>query len=111
MGGGPDAGEPNPGYSRLSGAVPVPLLMMHTTGDGFVPISLMVRFGARAEDAGNGEMVSMRAIRSAGHCDFSLTEVEAALDDLVAWVEDGVKPPGEDLSGPLDDAGCGSRRR
>ena len=101
----PGAPEPNPGYTRLAGAVPVPLLMMHTTGDGFVPISLMVGFGARAEEAGNGGMVSMRAIRSAGHCDFSLTEVEAALDDLVAWVEDGVKPLGEDLSGLLDDAG------
>ena len=101
----PGAPEPNPGYTRLAGAVPVPLLMMHTTGDGFVPISLMVGFGARAEEAGNGGMVSMRAIRSAGHCDFSLTEVEAALDDLVAWVEDGVKPPGEELSGALDDAG------
>ena len=101
----PGAPERNPGYTRLAGAVPVPLLMMHTTGDGFVPISLMVEFGARAEEAGNGDMVSMRAIRSAVHCDFSMAEVEAALNDLAAWVEDGVKPPGEDLSGALDDAG------
>ena len=83
----------------------MPLLVMHTTGDGFVPISLMAEFGARAEEAGNGDMVSMRAIRSAVHCGFSASEVETALDDLVAWVEDGVKPPGEDLSGALDDAG------
>ena len=101
----PGAPEPNPGYTRLAGAVPVPLLMMHTTGDGFVPISLMVEFGARAEEAGNGDMVSMRAIRSAVHCGLSASEVETALDDLVAWVEDGVKAPGEDLSGALDDAG------
>ena len=102
---GPGAGEPNPGYTRLAGAVPVPLLMMHTTGDGFVPISLMVGFGALAEEAGNGDMVSMRAVRSAVHCDFSMVEVEAALNDLAAWVEDGVRPPGEELSGALDDAG------
>ena len=101
----PGAPERNPGYTRLVGAVPMPLLMMHTTGDGFVPISLMAEFGARAEEAGNGDMVSMRAIRSAAHCGFSASEVDAALDDLVAWVEEGVKPPGEDLSGALDDAG------
>ena len=103
--GGPDAPEPGPGYSRLAGAAPVPLLMMHTTGDGFVPITSMVGFGARAEEVGNGGMVSQRAIRSAVHCGFSLPEIEAALDDLVGWVENGVKPPGEDLSGALDDAG------
>ena len=100
-------GEPNPGYTRLAGAVPVPLMMMHTTGDGFVPISLMAEFGARAEEAGHGDMVSMRAIRSAVHCGFSASEVETALDDLAAWVEDGTKPTGEKLSGPLDDAGLG----
>ena len=99
------------GYTRLAGAVPVPLLVMHTTGDGFVPISLKVGFGARAEDAGNGEMVSMRAIRSAGHCDFSLTEVEAALERPCCVGGGRVKPPGEDLSGLLDDAGLDSRRR
>ena len=100
-----DAGEPDPNYWRLAGAVPVPLLMMHTTGDGLVPISLMVEFGARAEEAGNGGMVSMRAIRAPGHCDFTASEVEAALDDLAAWVEDRVEAPGEDLFGALDDVG------
>ena len=97
--------EPSRSYSQLAGAVPVPLVMMHTTGDGLVPISLMVQFAERAEEAGNGGMVSMWAIRSAGHCDFSASEVEAALDDLAAWVEDGVKAPGEELAGALDDAG------
>ena len=105
LSGGADASEPSRSYSQLAGAVPVPLLMMHTTGDGLVPISLMVQFAERAEEAGNGGMVSMRAIRSAGHCDFSESEVKASLDDLAAWVEDGAKAPGEELAGPLEDAG------
>jgi hypothetical protein len=46
-----------------------------------------------------------RAIRAAGHCQFSAEELTAAFSDLVAWVEDGTKPAGDDLAGDLSTIG------
>ena len=103
--GDPEIRNVSPSYSELTGAVPVPLLMIHTTGDGFVPISAMRTFRRLAEAAGNGDLLVQRAVRAPGHCDFSTEEGVAALEDLADWVELGVKPEGEDILGPLESAG------
>ena len=95
----------DPNYSELAGAVPVPLLMVHTTGDGFVPISAMRVFRRLADDADNADLLVQRAVRAPGHCDFSDNEVIAAMEDLIDWVEKGVKPAGEDVLGPLERVG------
>ena len=55
--------------------------------------------------AGDSQYLVQRAIRSAGHCNFSDTEITTAWNDLVNWVEHGVKPKGDDLSGSLADIG------
>jgi hypothetical protein len=41
-----------------------------------------------------------RAIRGVNHCGFTVTEYETAMTDLVAWVEDGIKPEGDDVGNP-----------
>jgi hypothetical protein len=46
-----------------------------------------------------------RAVRRPGHCAFTDAERQRAFEDLVAWVERGTKPAGEDLLGDLRDAG------
>jgi hypothetical protein len=79
--------------------------MIHTTGDGWVPISGVQAFRRLAEAAGNGDLVVQRAVRATGHCDFSDEELSRASEDLMNWVENGVKPEGEDILGPLEDAG------
>ncbi len=94
-----------PSLSELTGAVPIPLLMIHTTGDGWVPISGMQDFRRLAEAAGNGDLLVQRAVRAPGHCDFSDQELIRAMEDLADWVENGVKPEGEDILGSLEDAG------
>jgi pimeloyl-ACP methyl ester carboxylesterase len=96
-----------PSLSELTGAVPVPLLMIHTTGDGWVPISGMQDFRHLAEAAGNSDLLVQRAVRAPGHCDFSDQELISTMEDLVNWVENGVKPEGEDILGSLEDAGQG----
>ena len=56
------------------------------------------------------ELLVQRAIRAIGHCEFSPIEVRTAFDDLVAWVEDGVRPEGDDVTDAAvvaaDDFGC-----
>ncbi len=103
--GDPKVRNADPNLSDLTGAVPAPLLMIHTTGDGWVPISAVQAFRRTAEAAGNGDLLIQRAVRATGHCDFSDEELIRAMEDLVDWVENGVKPKGEDILGSLEAAG------
>jgi len=103
--GDPQVRNADPNLSDLTGAVPAPLLMIHTTGDGWVPISEVQAFRRLAEAAGNGDLLIQRAVRAPSHCDFSDEELSRAAEDLMNWVENGVKPEGEDILGPLEDAG------
>lgn len=82
-----------------------PLLTLHNTGDLFVPISQEVDYLAKAKAAGTSNLLVQRAIRDAGHCKFSEAEATTAWNDLVAWVRDGKRPAGDDLSGDLTDIG------
>lgn len=43
----------------------------------------------------------VRAIRDAGHCRFSVKEQERGFADLANWVENGIKPAGDDILNPL----------
>jgi hypothetical protein len=99
-----DAGA-YPDRVPTTGRIQVPLLTLHNTGDLFVPISHEVEYRAKAEAAGTGDLLVQRAIRAGGHCQFSEEERTAAWEDLVAWVRDGEKPAGDDLSGDLSDIG------
>jgi hypothetical protein len=41
-----------------------------------------------------------RAIRGVLHCDFTAAELSTGFIDLVNWVENGVKPGGDDFLTP-----------
>ncbi len=94
-----------PEFAPMTGEIRTPLLSLHGTGDLLVPISLEQSYRRIVEDAGNGDLLVQRAIRRPGHCAFSDEERVQAFDDLVAWVEGGVKPAGDDISGDLTDIG------
>jgi pimeloyl-ACP methyl ester carboxylesterase len=81
----------------LTGEVRVPLLTMHTTGDGEVPIEQARILRRTVAEAGAGDRLVQRVIRDPGHCGFTTPEQAQAFDDLVAWVEDGVRPAGNDV--------------
>lgn len=95
----PIAGNPN-----------VPVLTLHNLGDLFVPFHNEVVYGNEAEENGKGDLVVQRAIRGVGHCDFTATELITAFADLVAWVETGIRPEGDDVTDPsavaAADFGC-----
>lgn len=94
-----------PEFANFSGRIQRPFLTLHGTGDLFVPIALEQSYRAIVDSAGSGDLLVQRAVRRAGHCNFSEEERKKGFDDLVAWVERGEKPRGEDLRGDLRDAG------
>lgn len=97
------AGKPNPGMANIpvvAGTPPVPVLSLHTLGDLFVPFSMEQVYAARAAQHGRSDLVVQRAIRGVGHCDFTAAELVTGFADLVAWVEHGIRPAGDDVLTP-----------
>ncbi|MBZ9713149.1 alpha/beta hydrolase [Deinococcus multiflagellatus] len=101
------AADPNPArpgtvrwLPRVNGEFSVPVLTMHTTGDFYVPFRHQQLYRAAANAAGNGERLVQRAIRAAGHCEFTPAELVEAFTDLVKWEATGVKPAGDDVTTP-----------
>jgi hypothetical protein len=89
--------EKQPALSTLTGRLTAPLLTLHTTGDGFVPFSMEQDYRRSVDAAGRGDMLVQRAIRRPDHCQFTDAERRQAWDDLVTWVERGVRPEGDDV--------------
>jgi len=97
--------EAHPDAVPTTGRISRPMLTLHDTGDLFVPITTEVDYRKKADAAGAGGLLVQRAIREAGHCKFSPVELTTAWDDLIAWVHDGKKPAGDDLTGDISDIG------
>jgi pimeloyl-ACP methyl ester carboxylesterase len=93
-------------FVPMSGEIETPLLTLHNTADLWVPFSLEQSYRRAVEEAGNGDLLVQRAIRRPGHCNFTEAEVVRAFDDLVRWVEEGLRPAGDDvLAADLTDVG------
>jgi len=101
--------EPQPGarsaaenavFAELTGRITVPVLSLHTTGDAFVPFMLEQEYRRTTIEAGTDDLLVQRGIRRPSHCEFETAELTRAFDDLVAWIEDGDKPEGDDILAP-----------
>lgn len=107
LGGVPGSGSVSP---AISGDINIPVISMHTLGELFVPFHMEQIYARRVAEHGASDLLVSRAIRDTRHCGFSTTEQEQAFDDLVGWVEDGVKPAGDDILDPAKvadpDFGC-----
>ncbi len=89
--------EADPVFAELTGRITVPVLAIHETGDARVPFSLQQAYRRRTLAAGTSHLLVQRAVRWGGHCAFDGEAREQAFDDLVAWVERGVRPDGDDV--------------
>ncbi|MEO6625777.1 MAG: alpha/beta hydrolase, partial [Burkholderiaceae bacterium] len=85
---------------KINAEFGVPVLTMHTLGDMYVPFSMEQSYYQHAQAKGNGARLVQRAIRSPGHCDFTVAELSRGFSDLVRWVEQGNKPVGDDIFTP-----------
>jgi hypothetical protein len=93
--------ESNPVFAELTGKIRVPLLTIHETADLRIPFRLEQDYRRRTLAAGTGHLLVQRGVRSAGHCGFDGVVRERAFDDLIAWLERGVVPAGDDVLGDL----------
>jgi pimeloyl-ACP methyl ester carboxylesterase len=94
-----DARSPavNPVYAERTGRLTVPLLTLHETGDAWVPLSLEQSYKRRTVAAGTDHLLVQRVVRAASHCGVDGDTRRQAFDDLVAWIERGIRPEGEDV--------------
>ena len=84
----------------LPAQVAVPVVSIHTLGDGYVWFSMQQAYARRADAAGTSGRLVQRAMRGVGHCDFTLAEEEEAFDAMALWVQTGRRPAGDDVLDP-----------
>jgi pimeloyl-ACP methyl ester carboxylesterase len=65
-----------------NGQLPFPVLTLHTTGDGLVPVENESAYGRVVDEAHDGPMLRRRFVHRAGHCEFTPAETIAALQAL-----------------------------
>lgn len=87
----------DPVYAERTGRLTVPLLTLHETGDAWVPLSLEQAYRRRTIAAGTQHLLVQRVTRAPSHCGFDGETREQAFDDLVAWIERGARPDGDDV--------------
>ena len=97
--------ETNPVFAELTGKIRAPVMALHETADFRVPFRLQQNYRRRAQAAGTGHLLVQRAVRWPGHCSFDGAVREQAFDDLVAWIERGVVPAGDDVLGDVTKLG------
>jgi hypothetical protein len=94
--------ENDPVFAELTGRITVPVLTLHETADFRVPFRLQADYRRRTLAAGTSHLLVQRAVRWPGHCAFDGEVREQTFDDLVAWIERGTVPAGDDvLSGGM----------
>jgi hypothetical protein len=70
-----------------------PFLSLHTSMDGAIPEGYINDiFQALVDSTGSGDYYVRRVVDRLGHCNFTIPELLDGLEDLVNWVETGVRP-------------------
>jgi len=72
-----------------TGRITIPVLAMHTIGDGATSPSLAKGYAQIIRDAGHGDLISLTWNARAGHCSSSGPETIAGIDALIQRIETG----------------------
>lgn len=88
----PDATSYVEHYYQPDGNLTMPTLTLHTTRDPTVPFAHEAVYTGIVAAQGRSDLLVQRRFDRFGHCAFTVDERVRALEDLVAWVETGVKP-------------------
>jgi pimeloyl-ACP methyl ester carboxylesterase len=75
-----------------NGDIHVPVLTLHTTGDGLVVVENESAYRQVVREDGNGEFLRRAFVSRAGHCTFTPAETITALQTLLARLETGKWP-------------------
>lgn len=77
-------------YISFDGNLAMPVLSMHTTGDGLVIPPNEAAYATAVAAAGKSDLLRQVFVQRAGHCAFSPGEVVAALEVLLKRLDSGV---------------------
>jgi pimeloyl-ACP methyl ester carboxylesterase len=75
-----------------TGEIAFPVFTLHTNRDYLAPFRSESLFAAKVAQAGASNLLVQRTINRWGHCTFTVQEMLTGFQDLVNWVENGVKP-------------------
>ncbi len=81
-------------YIVFNGQLSMPVLTMHTTGDGLVVPENEQAYRQVVDSAGNGPLLRQIFVARAGHCAFTPAETIAAVKDLLHRLNTGHWGPG-----------------
>jgi len=73
----------------FDGQIRIPVLTMHTTGDGLVVVQNESAYKKVVDEAGNGELLRRTFVDRAGHCAFTPAETIAAVQTLLNRLDTG----------------------
>jgi len=77
-------------YIIYNGQVPIPVLTLHTTGDGLVPVEDERAYRKVVGEAGDLAMLRQIFVHRAGHCAFTPAETITALQTLDQRLNTGI---------------------
>jgi pimeloyl-ACP methyl ester carboxylesterase len=73
----------------LNGQIQVPVLTMHTLGDGIIPVATEQVYARAVAAAGHGDLLRQVFVQRAHHCSFLRAETLAAFQTLVHRLDTG----------------------
>ena len=73
----------------FDGEIQIPVLTMHTTGDGLVPVENEQAYASVVRAAGNNPLLRQTFVHRAGHCSITPAETITALRHLVRRLDTG----------------------
>jgi hypothetical protein len=76
----------------FDGKITVPVLSVHTTGDGLVPVEDEKAYSTVVHEAGDGTLSRELFVHRAGHCEFTPAETITAFQALAARLKTGRWP-------------------
>ncbi len=88
-----------------TGALPLPVVSIHSLNDPQVVVEVQSAYWAAVERAGSGERLVQAFTDENEHTGQSAPELAAALDALMQWIEKGTKPSAQTIA-----ADCERRR-
>lgn len=76
----------------FNGEIQIPVLTLHTTGDGLVVVQNESAYKQVVAGQGNGEFLRRTFVARAGHCSFTPAETIAAVQTLLVRLKTGIWP-------------------
>src|SRR5271166_1833216 len=93
----------------FDGQIPIPVLTMHTKGDGLVVVENENAYKQVVDEENNGALLRQVFVHRAGHCEFTPAETVVAFQQLVERLDTGKWPELRSSALNKDATGLGSK--